>query len=121
MRYMLLIYSKETEMAQMSQAESDRITNAHWAVMEETSKRGIFRGAEPLKPTATATTVRIQGNKPLITDGPFAETKEQLGAYFLVEAQNLDQAIAIAERIPGARTGSIEVRPIRPQGQQATA
>ena len=115
MRYMLLIYSKETEMAQMSREETDKIKAAHWAVMEETSKRGILRGAEPLKSTATATTVRIQDNKPLITDGPFAETKEQLAGYYILDCQDLDEAISWAAKIPTAckgGNGCIEIRPI---------
>jgi hypothetical protein len=115
MRYMLLIYSKETEMTQISQEESDRITTAHWAVMEETSKQGIFRGAEPLRPTTTATTVRIQGNKPLITDGPFAETKEQLAGYYILDCKDLDEAISWASKIPTACQGGegcVEIRPI---------
>jgi hypothetical protein len=115
MRYMLLIYSKETEMAQMSQEEKDKITTAHWAVMEETSRRGVFRGAEPLKSTATATTVRVQDGKPLITDGPFAETKEQLAGYYILDCKDLDEAISWAAKIPTACKGGdgcIEIRPI---------
>jgi hypothetical protein len=115
MRYMLLIYSKETEMAQMSQEETDKIKAEHWAVMEETSKRGIFRGAEPLKSTATATTVRMRDNKPLITDGPFAETKEQLAGYYILDCKDLDEAISWAAKIPTASKGGggcIEIRPI---------
>ncbi|MHB8676453.1 MAG: YciI family protein [Candidatus Acidiferrales bacterium] len=115
MRYMLLIYSKETQMEQMSPEENDKITSAHWAVMEETAKRGIFRGAEPLKPTATATTVRVQGGKPLITDGPFAETKEQLAGYYILDCKDLDEAISWAAKIPTACRGGegcIEIRPL---------
>jgi hypothetical protein len=114
MRYMLLIYSKETEMAQASQEETHKIPAAHWAVMEETSRRGIFRGAEPLKPTATATTVRIQDGKPLITDGPFAETKEQLAGYYILDCKDLDEAISWASKIATACKGGdgIEIRPI---------
>ena len=122
MRYMLLIYSKETDMAQASLEEHDRITSAHWAVMEETAKHGIFRGAEPLKPTATATTIRIQDGKPLITDGPFAETKEQLAAYYILDCKDLDEAIGWATRIPTACKGGegcVEIRPIVPIPQPA--
>ncbi|HEV2315326.1 MAG TPA: YciI family protein, partial [Candidatus Acidoferrales bacterium] len=122
MRYMLLIYSKETQMEQMSPEDSDKITSAHWAVMEETAKRGIFRGAEPLKPTATATTVRVQGGKPLITDGPFAETKEQLAGYYILDCKDLDEAISWAAKIPTACRGGdgcIEIRPLVPIPQPA--
>jgi hypothetical protein len=126
MRYMLLVYSKERDMAQMSQEENDKIVAAHWAVMEETAKRGIFRGAEPLKPTSTATTVRTHGGKPLITDGPFAETKEQLAGYYILDCKDLDEAIGWAAKIPTACQGGegcIEIRPIVaiPQPAQAGA
>jgi hypothetical protein len=124
MRYMLLIYSKETQMEQMSPEENDKITSAHWAVMEETAKRGIFRGAEPLKPTATATTVRILGGKPLITDGPFAETKEQLAGYYILDCKDLDEAIRWAAKIPTSCKGGegcIEIRPIQAIPQPGTA
>jgi hypothetical protein len=122
MRYMLLVYSKETDMAQASQEERDRITSGHRAVMEETAQRGIFRGAEPLKPTATATTIRIQDGKPLIVDGPFAETKEQLAGYYILDCKDLDEAIGWAEKIPTSCKGSegcIEIRPIVPIPQPA--
>jgi hypothetical protein len=122
MRYMLLIYSKETEMAEMSEEENGKITSAHWAVMEETAKRGIFRGAEPLRSTATATTVRMMGGKTLITDGPFAETKEQLAGYYILDCTDLDEAISWAARIPTACRGGegcIEIRPLVPIRQPA--
>ena len=117
MRYMLLIYSKEAELAGMSAEQQEEIKAGHWAVMNETAKRGIFRGAEPLKPTATATTIRKQGGKSLITDGPFAETKEQLAGYYILDCQDLDEAILWAEKIPTACKGGdgcIEIRPISP-------
>ncbi|HEV3220825.1 MAG TPA: YciI family protein [Candidatus Acidoferrales bacterium] len=115
MRYMLLVYSRETEMAQMSAEDRDRIIAGHAAVMQETSKQGILHGAEPLKPTATATTVRIQDGKALITDGPFAETKEQLAGYYILDCKNLDEAISWAAKIPTACKGGdgcIEIRPL---------
>jgi hypothetical protein len=80
MRYMFLIYSRETDMVGRSAAEVEQMKTAHWAVMDETRAKGIFQGAEPLYPTATATTVRMEGGRPLVLDGPFAETKEQLAA-----------------------------------------
>ena len=125
MRYMLLVYSKETDMAQMSQEQKDEIIAGHWAVMEGTAKQGIFRGAEPLQPTATATTVRIHDGKPQITDGPFAETKEQLAGYYILDCKDLDEAISWASKIPTACKGSdgcIEIRPLIaiPQPTQTT-
>jgi len=117
MRYMLLIYSRETEMAQMPEEARVKISAGHRAVMEETAKLGIYRGAEPLKPTSSATTVRFQGDKPLITDGPFAETREQLAGYYILECKDLDEAISWASRIPTACKGGegcVEIRPIIP-------
>jgi hypothetical protein len=120
MRYMLLIYSRETDMAEMPPEEFDKISQAHRAVMEETAKLGIFRGAEPLRPTPTATTIRLRDGKTLITDGPFAETKEQLAGYYILDCENLDEAIHWAEKIPTfckGGSGCIEIRPIIPVPQ----
>jgi hypothetical protein len=117
MRYMLLIYSKETDLAALGPEEMAAMRAAHWSVMNETSQRGIFRGAEPLKPTSTATTVRVHDGKHVITDGPFAETKEQLAGYYILDCHDLDEAIAWASKIPtgckGAY-GSVEIRPLHP-------
>ena len=115
MRYMFLIYSRETAMAEMSATDMDELRAAHRAVMDETRAKGIFQGAEPLHPTATATTVRIEGGKPLVLDGPFAETKEQLAGYYILDCKDLDEAIGWAARIPTACKGGqgcIEIRPI---------
>jgi hypothetical protein len=115
MRYMLLIYSTEKDMAQMSPDEMDRIKSAHRSVMQETSKRGIFRGAEPLHATGAATTIRTKDGKALVTDGPFAETKEQLGGYYILDCNDLDEAIDWASKIPTSckgGTGCVEIRPI---------
>ena len=115
MRYIFLIYSRETEMAAMSAADLDQLKAAHWAVMDETGARGIFQGAEPLHPTATATTVRVEGGKPLVLDGPFAETKEQLAGYYILDCKDLDEAIGWAAKIPTACKGGqgcVEIRPI---------
>lgn len=113
MRYMLLIYSKED--ADASPAALQEVFNRHRAVMEESAKKGVLRAAEPLKPTSTATTVRMQGDQAITTDGPFAETKEQLAGYYILECQDLDDAIEWATRIPtGCKGGEgcIEIRPI---------
>src|SRR5215475_11867400 len=116
MRYMLLLYTNENDRATISQEEREKAKQAHWAVMDETTRLGIFRGAEPLAETSTATTVRHQNGKVLITDGPFAETKEQLAGYYILECKDLDESIAWAEKIPsgcGGGQGCIEVRAIQ--------
>ncbi|HEX7614648.1 MAG TPA: YciI family protein [Thermoanaerobaculia bacterium] len=113
MEYLLLIYENEKTWDTMPEAERGAMFGEYMAFTEDIKKKGQYKGGNPLKPTATATTVRVKGGKTIATDGPFAETKEQLGGYYLVEAKDLDEAIALAARIPGARTGSIEVRPIQ--------
>ena len=115
MRYMFLIYSRETDMAGRSAAEMEQLKAAHWAVMDETRAKGIFHGAEPLHPTATATTVRMEGGSPLVLDGPFAETKEQLAGYYILDCKDLDEAIGWAAKIPtGCKGGAgcMEIRPM---------
>lgn len=112
MEYMLLIYSSEEEAKKMSPAEGQQMFQEYMAFTQDLTKSGKNKGGAPLERTAAATTVRVRNGKTQVTDGPFAETKEQLGGYYLVEAKDLDDAIAIAARIPGAKTGSIEVRPI---------
>jgi len=124
MRYMLLIYSSERAEAQTPPEEIQAIMDGHFAVMEGTTKAGILRGAEPLHPTSTATTVRIENGQPVTTDGPFAETKEQLGGYYILDCKDLDEAIFWAGQIPtGCKggTGCVEIRPIMdiPQRQDA--
>ena len=116
MRYMLLIYQKEQEGPPPPEA-SQKSMMAHWAVIEETKKLGIFRGAEPLQPTSTATTIRMQEGKVVTLDGPFAETKEQLAGYYILDCKDLDEAIGWASKLPLACTGGqgcIEIRPLRP-------
>ena len=105
MRYLLIICGDETAAGPDMLAEYIKFG-------EEMGKRGVLTGGERLRPTTDATTVRVRENEVLTSDGPFAETKEQIGGYYLVDAKDLDQAIEIAAKIPGARTGSIEVRPI---------
>jgi hypothetical protein len=116
MRYMLLIYSNEQSSEAASPEEQERIMAGHGAVMAETSKRGILKGAEPLEPTSTATTVRVQNGQVMVMDGPFAETKEQLAGYYILDCKDLDEALEWAAKIPTAcagGTGCVEVRPIR--------
>ncbi len=117
MQYLLLIYRNETEAAKMSEADIPKMSKEYGDFTEGIVKSGHFRAGDALQPTRTATTVRVRDGKTVTTDGPFAETKEQLGGYYLVEAKDLDEAIRIAARIPGARDGAIEVRPIRPMAR----
>jgi hypothetical protein len=115
MRYMFLIYSREIDRADGSAIDIERLKAAHWAVMDEARGRGVFLGAEPLQPTATATTIRVEGGRPVILDGPFAETKEQLAGYYLLDCKDLDEAIGWAKRIPtGCKGGEgcVEIRPL---------
>ena len=116
MRYMLLIYRNEQSLEAVSPEDERRGWDGHWALMDETSKRGIFRGADPLQPASTATTVRAQNGQVLVTDGPFAETKEQLAGYYILDCRDLDEALEWAARIPnvcGGGSGCVEVRPMR--------
>jgi hypothetical protein len=110
MQYLLLIYEDEKRWNTMSEAATGAEVGEYMAFGQEF--REHIKGGNALQPTATATTLRVRNGKRLTSDGPFAETKEHLGGYYWVEADNLDQALAIGERIPGARYGSIEVRPI---------
>ena len=110
MQYLLLIYEGEKRWEGLSKPEIDKEMGDYRAFGEEFA--GTIKGGNALQPTGTATTVRVRDGKRLTTDGPFAETKEQLGGYYLIDAPDLDAAIAVAAKIPGARSGSIEVRPI---------
>ncbi len=112
MRYMLLIYGSEETYARMIQEEHDAAMQAHKAFVQEALKRGILTGGAPLQPTSTATSVRVRNGKTLITDGPFAETKEQLAGNYVLDCKDLDEAIEMATKIPDALHGSIEIRPI---------
>ena len=109
MKYMLLIYSDE---GCWSETERENCFAESIELTHQLHADGKFLGASPLHPVATATSVRIRGGKRLVTDGPFAETHEQLGGYFLVDVHDLDEVIRIAERIPGARKGTVEIRPV---------
>jgi hypothetical protein len=109
MKYLLLIYLDEKA---LSESERQTCYAESLQLALEIQSRGQYLGANPLYPTAMATSVRVREGKRSVTDGPFAETREQLGGYFLIEAENLDEAIAVAERIPMARKGTVEVRPV---------
>src|SRR6267154_1145562 len=121
MQYLLLIYHSEAEFGKTTEADKAALYQEYGQLREELSGKGQFVGGNQLASTTMATTVRVRDGKRVVTDGPFAETKEQLGGYFLVEANDLDQAISIAARIPGARAGSIEVRPIMSRTQAVQA
>lgn len=113
MQYLLLIYDEEKKWASMSEAESGQLFSEYATFTTSIKEAGKHIAGEALQPVSTATTVRVRDGKTLTTDGPFAETREQLGGFYLVEANDLDEAIAIAARIPSAKVGSIEVRPIQ--------
>ena len=114
MNYLLLIYTNEAEFQAMNQTALSAMTQDYVEFTKSIVQAGQFKAGDRLKPVSTASTVRVRNGKTLTTDGPFAETREQLGGYYLVDAKDLDEALAIAARIPGARHGSIEVRPIWP-------
>jgi hypothetical protein len=111
-QYMLLIYDDEQVWAGLSEAERGKIFEEYGAFTESIRESGNFVTGAPLQPTSAATSVRLRESEQLVTDGPFAETKEQLGGYYLIEAENVDEAIEIAGRIPSAKLGTIEVRPV---------
>jgi hypothetical protein len=112
MQYLLLIYQNEAETGKMGPAERKQVTADYGTFTQSIVQSGHFKAGDGLQPTTTATTVRVRDGKMLTTDGPFAETREQLGGYYLVEAKDLDTALGIAARIPGAKSGSVEVRPV---------
>ncbi len=112
MQYLLMIYQNEVEYAKNDAATTQKMMAEYQAFTQSIIQNGNFKAGDRLQPTTTATTVRVRDGKMLTTDGPFAETREQLGGYYLVEARDLNAAIEIAARIPGARIGSVEVRPI---------
>ena len=114
MQYLLLIYANEAQMAAMNPSALESMHAEYVEFTKGIVQAGQFKAGDRLKPTSTASTVRVRNGKAATTDGPFAETREQLGGYYLIDAKNLDEAIAIAGRIPGAKHGSIEVRPVWP-------
>ena len=112
MQYLLLIYSDEKIWANMSESEINKTMQAYVDYSKELAASGALLGGSELAPVSTATTVRVRNGKLLTTDGPFAETKEQLGGYYLIDVPNLDEAIKWASKIPSAQGGSIEIRPL---------
>ena len=112
MRYLLIVFDDPGELARLSPTDQAQIMPDYRLFTESIRKTGHFRAGDPLEPVTTATTIRLRGGKRLVTDGPFAETKEHLVGYYLIDAEDLDAAIGIAERIPSARFGAVEVRPV---------
>jgi hypothetical protein len=112
MKYMLLIYHDEQIWNSYTEPEHQEIYREYRELIQELQSGGKYLEGDELQPTTTASTVRVRDGKPLVTDGPFAETREQVGGFFLVDAKDLSEATSIAARIPSARTGSVEVRPV---------
>lgn len=112
MRYLLMIYTNEQADADRTPEQQEANMGAYFAFTNEVREAGVYVGGEALQPTPTATSVRVRNGQTSTTDGPFAETKEQLGGYYMLDCENLDQAIAYAAKIPGAKDGCIEIRPI---------
>ena len=112
MKYLCLIYDEEKKMQTMPKSEGDAFMGEYFAFTEGIKTSGHYLGGNALQPVRTATTVRVRNGKVSTTDGPFAETQEQLGGYYLIEAKDLNDAIQVASKIPSSRIGSIEVRPI---------
>jgi hypothetical protein len=112
MQYLLMVYRSDAEFGKMDPADRQKMSAEYGAFTQSIIQSGHFKAGDALQPVTTATTVRVRDGKIVTTDGPFAETREQLAGYYLIDAKDLDTAIGIAARIPGARDGSIEVRPI---------
>jgi hypothetical protein len=112
MQYLLLIYRNEAKIINMSPEDRQKLSAEYGAYTQSIVQSGHFKGGDGLQPTTTATTVRVREGKTLTTDGPFAETREQLAGYYMIEAKDLDTAIGLAARIPEAKEGSIEIRPV---------
>ena len=112
MRYMLLVHHDQESFMKRSESERQGMIQESVRLAQQLHADGQYLGAAPLHPTSETTCVRVRDGKPIVTDGPFAETREQIGGYFLVDVKNREEAIAIASRIPGARIGTVEVRPV---------
>ena len=121
MKYLCLIYDEEKKLDAMPKTESDAFMGEYFAFTEGVKASGHYVAGEALQPVQTATTVRIRNGRLSTTDGPFAETKEQLGGFYLIEARDLNDALQVAAKIPSARTGSVEVRPVVDFSQQPVA
>jgi hypothetical protein len=121
MKYMLLIYNEEKAWAGFTEAQRQGFMGEFMKFTQQIQSAGQWVSSSQLQPTAAATSVRVRDGKRLVTDGPFAETREQLGGYYLIEAKNLDEAIAIAARIPSVSAGTVEVRPLVERSATATA
>ena len=113
MKYLCLVYYDENKMQQLSQQELDSLNQECIACVDGLTEAGHFLDGAPLLSTETATTLRMRDNKPLVTDGPFAETKEQLAGFYMLEARDMNEAMRLAEKIPPARYGCVEIRPVR--------
>ncbi len=113
MKYMLLVHHDEEAFKKIPEATRDRMLEESVQLTHQLHANGQYLSASPLQPTSTAVLVRVREGKPLVTDGPFVETREQLAGYFLIDAADLNEAIRIAGRVPGARIGTVEVRPVR--------
>jgi hypothetical protein len=112
MKYAFTIYGDESQRDSATPEQQNEVTQAYWALTQEMEQKGVLVAGEGLYPTATATTVRVRGSERDVTDGPFAETKEQLGGFYVLDVKDLDEAIEWAAKIPGAQFGSIEIRPV---------
>jgi hypothetical protein len=121
MKYLLLIYDNEQAWAKMSEAQGREMYQEYGAFTMDIQKSGHMKNGAQLQPVATATSIRVRDGKRVVTDGPFAETREQLGGFYLIEAKDLDEAIQIGARIPSAKTGTIEVRPLVEAAAPASA
>lgn len=121
MKYLCLVYYDEKEIQRLSQNEWDALNRECMGCVEELTERGHFLDGAPLLSTDTATTLRVRDNKTLITDGPFAETKEQLAGFYMLEARDMNEAIRLAEKIPPARYGCVEIRPVRELMEQGNS
>jgi len=121
MKYLLLIYDEEKNFETMTEAETRQLVGEYAQFTQEIQASGHLKASARLQPTPAATSIRIRDGKRMVTDGPFAETREQLGGYYLIEAKDLDEAISIASRVPSARRGTVEVRPQMEMGAPAAA
>src|SRR5215813_8027751 len=121
MKYLLLIYHEENAWNAINESERQQLYGEYRNLREKLTAKGVYLGGSQLEQTPTARSVRVRNGKPLVTDGPFAETREQLGGYFLIEAKHLDEAIEVAAQIPSSRMGTIEVRPLVERASEATA